>query len=126
MRSRTILLPATLLLLPVPYVAEHWARAAVAEAVGGLGSIAIDVGGVHLREVSKVSRGLLVTAEAIEVRPTWQGIEVHVDGLAIDRVETPDAAEPVERGEPVAVTEPPPPTIDTRGSPCAWWRSDRM
>jgi hypothetical protein len=117
MRSRTILLPATLLLLPVPYVAEQWARAEVGDAIGGLGSIAIDVGGVHLREVSKMSRGLLVTAEAIEVRPTWNGIEVHVEGLAIDRVQTPEAADPVERGEPVVGREPPPPTIDTKGIP---------
>ncbi len=126
--ARHILAGATLLATPLPFALESWAREAIADATarcsdgtsacGEIESLSLDAGGLHVGALAKTTRGFEIRADAIEVRPTWEGLEVHVEALALRRVATPRAAA-VQASTPPAETtgDPPPARVDTKGIP---------
>lgn len=53
---------------------------------GGLDGLALDAGGLRLEGLAVQRRGLEVRTAHAEVRPAWDGVDVHLDDLQVARV----------------------------------------
>lgn len=80
---------------------------------GTLGRIELDIGGVRLLEVGRRARGWWGRAEQIEIRPSWSGVDVHVDGLRIERA-------PSATGSPASAPGSAQPPTTTAQTPEKW------
>lgn len=119
---RPMFAAAALVAAPGPWLLESSLRSEVeqrfsrcagaGESCGSLDALSLDAGGLHLHGVRVQRRGFDVAAEHVEVRPAWDGVDVHVDGLAVARVDTPAETAPPTSGESPSAN---PTTLDTHG-----------
>ncbi len=79
---------------------------------GGLTGLSLDAGGLHLEGLAVQRRGLEVRASRAEIRPRWDGIDVHLEDLEVSRASRPA---PLPASTEGATPPPAPTTIDTRG-----------
>jgi hypothetical protein len=106
-RIALVLVPAVLAVVPrwlereaVTRVDARLGRCDRAARCGGVAALDIDARGLVLVHPWRVARGARLGAERVRVRPTWDAIEVDVEGPSIERVaEEPSAtvAEPAQR-----------------------------
>lgn len=92
---RPILAVAALVAAPGPWLLEtsfnevvesQMSRCADGTAgCGALEALSLDAGGLHLEGVNVQRRGLSVRATRAEVRPAWDGIDVHLEGVEVAR-----------------------------------------
>ncbi len=92
---RPILALAALLVAPGPWVLEQSIEATIAhrivrcadgsDACGRMERVSLDAGGLRLGGVRTQRRGVWLSASAVEVRPAWDGVDVHVEGLEVAR-----------------------------------------
>lgn len=120
---RPLFAAAALVAAPGPWLLEHALTDAVEAQLaqcadgttrcGGIEGLALDAGGLRLEGLALRRRGLSVQATRAEVRPAWDGVDVHLEGLELART----SAEPLPAAEAAArsAAAPKPPTIDTRG-----------
>ena len=120
---RPIVAVAALVAAPGPWVLEGALSDSVRDGFsrcadgtngcGGLDGLALDAGGLRLEGLAAQRRGLEVRAERAEVRPAWDGLDVHLDGLEIGRA----AADESDADEPTPTTDGAPRAtiIDTHG-----------
>lgn len=121
--ARPIVAAAALLAAPGPWVLEGALSSSVragfsrcadgTNACGGLEALALDAGGLRLRGVTAQRRGLEVRIEHAEVRPAWDGVDVHLEGLELASAPSPGSPplEAATRGERASA----PTVIDTHG-----------
>lgn len=120
---RPIVAAAALVAAPGPWLLEGALTDSVREGFsrcadgtsgcGGLEALALDAGGLRLRGLAAQRRGLEVRASHAEVRPAWDGVDVHLVGLELARApqtERPPSESPsdIERANAPTV-------IDTHG-----------
>jgi len=122
---RPILAAAALVAAPGPWLLETSFEQAIESgltrcadgtaACGALAELSLDAGGLRLEGLHVRRRGISVRAGRAEIRPAWDGIDVHLDALEVarttadapaTRTETPDAP-PTEGAKP--------PSINTHG-----------
>ena len=118
---RPITAAAALVATPTPWLVEGALHGRIEASLsrcadgraecGALDAVELDAGGLRLHGLAVERRGLRVEATHAEVRPAWDGIDVHLQGLALQRATqaatTPDDAP----DEPRKGTS----SIDTRG-----------
>ena len=82
---------------------------------GALGEQSLDAGGLRLTQLTVQRRGVELQTDRVEVRPAWDGVDVHLEGLALRRLPT-EATEP-SAPQTSAAAEPAegPFTVDTHG-----------
>lgn len=121
---RPIVAVAALVAAPGPWVLEGalvesvqdgFSRCADgSDGCGGLDSLALDAGGLRLDGLALQRRGLEVRAEHAEVRPAWDGLDVHLAGLALARV--PHAPAPASESSTTDAEPSRATLIDTHGT----------
>lgn len=109
--TRPILAVLALLAAPGPWLLERSLAGSVARRVADpSGRVSLDAGGLRIEELSVRHRGLQVRASRAEVRPAWDGVDIHLEGLKVARTDEP----PTPEGP--AETDPGGPTaLDTHG-----------
>lgn len=120
---RPIFAAAALVAAPGPWLLEQALTDAVGSqlarcsdgtaACGGIDGLALDAGGLRLQGLQLRRRGFSVEATRAEIRPAWDGVDVHLEGLELARA----TEEPAPPREPATApsTGPKSPTIDTHG-----------
>lgn len=122
---RPIIAAAALLAAPGPWLLETSFDEAIesrmsrcADGTAGCGSledISLDAGGLRLEGLHVLRRGLSVRADRAEVRPAWDGVDVHLEALEVARTaQVPKDAE-VETRESSPGAASKAPTINTHG-----------
>lgn len=105
---RPILAAAALVAAPGPWLLESSFHEGVVSQMsrcgdgtmgcGALEDLSLDAGGLHLEGLHVQRRGLSVRAARAEVRPAWDGIDVHLESLEVARtaleVATPQTSAP--------------------------------
>ncbi|MGH1343275.1 MAG: biosynthetic peptidoglycan transglycosylase [Nannocystales bacterium] len=122
---RPIIAAAALLAAPGPWLLETSLDETIESgltrcadgtaACGALESLSLDAGGLRLEGLHVQRRGVSVRAGRAEVRPAWDGIDVHLDTLELARTATAPDATPAagDVSSPAGGAETP--SINTHG-----------
>ncbi len=82
---------------------------------GDLDTLSLDAGGLRLEGLSVQRRGLSIRTGRAEVRPAWDGLDVHLEALQVARMVSHSPATPTQAPEPQPSGGNGPPPIDTHG-----------
>ncbi|MBV1857341.1 MAG: hypothetical protein KUG77_02940 [Nannocystaceae bacterium] len=82
---------------------------------GGIEDLSLDAGGLRLVGLNVQRRGLSVHAARAEVRPAWDGIDVHLEALEVARTTQDPAETQSDPAKPSRTGGVRPPSIDTHG-----------